>query len=100
VAVGYTRLGTTPCLHPLLAGLEEAKLVAGFWLRPGNSSFANNVAAFMSELLSYLPSFIYLRAARADSGFCIPEWLTLLEERRLRYLVVARLLMPSQRVLR
>jgi Transposase DDE domain group 1 len=84
VAVGYTRLGTKPCLHPLIAVLEEAKLVAGFWLRPDNTSCANNVAAFMAERLSYLPSFIHLRVVRADSGFCVPEWLGMLEERRLR----------------
>jgi len=100
VAVGYTRLGTKPCLHPLIAVLEEAKLVAGFWLRPGNSSCANNVVAFMTELLGYLPAFIHLRVVRADSGFCVPEWLDMLEERRLRYVVVARLLKPLQRVLR
>jgi len=40
VQTGYTRLGTKPCLHPLLAVLEEAKLVVGFWLRPGNASCA------------------------------------------------------------
>jgi hypothetical protein len=100
VAVGYTRLGTKPCLHPLLAVLEEAKLVAGFWLRPGNSSCANNVVAFTLDLLSYLPSFIRLRVVRADSGFCVPEWLDLLEKQGLRYIVVARLLKPLQRLLR
>jgi hypothetical protein len=100
VAVGYTRLGTKPCLHPLLAVLEEAKLVAGFWLRPGNSSCANNVVAFTLDLLSYLPSFIRLRVVRADSGFCVPEWLDLLEQQGLRYIVVARLLKPLQRLLR
>lgn len=100
VAVGYTRLGTKPCLHPLIAVLEEAKLVAAFWLRPGNSSCANNVVAFTLELLGYLPSFIRLRVVRADSGFCVPEWLDLLEARKLRYIVVARLLQPLQRLLR
>ena len=50
---GYTRLGNKPCLHPLLAVLAEAKLVAGFWLRPGNSSCANNVVAFTLDLMSY-----------------------------------------------
>ena len=40
VKTGYTRLGTKPCLHPLLAVLEEAKLVVGFGLRPGNASCA------------------------------------------------------------
>jgi hypothetical protein len=100
VAVGYTRLGTKPCLHPLLAVLAEAKLVAGFWLRPGNSSCANNVVAFTLDLLDYLPSFIRLRVVRADSGFCLPEWLDLLEQRSLPYIVVARLLQPVQRLLR
>jgi hypothetical protein len=100
VAPGYTRLGTKPCLHPLIAVLGEAKLVAGFWLRPGNSSCANNVVAFTLDLLSYLPSFIHLRVVRADSGFCVPEWLELLESRGLRFIVVARLLQPLQRLLR
>jgi len=100
VKVGYTRLGTKPCLHPLLAVLEEAKLVAGFWLRPGNASCANNVVAFTLDLLDYLPSFIRLRVVRADSGFCLPEWLALLEGLGLRYIVVARLLQPLQRLLR
>lgn len=100
VAVGYTRLGTKPCLHPLLAVLAEAKLVAGFWLRPGNSSCASNVVAFTLDLLGYLPSFIRLRVVRADSGFCLPAWLDLLEQLGLRYIVVARLLQPLQRLLR
>jgi hypothetical protein len=45
VALGHTRAGVKPCLHPLLAVLEEAKLVAGFWLRPGNSSLKTSNGA-------------------------------------------------------
>lgn len=100
VAVGYTRLGTKPCLHPLLAVLEEAKLVVGFWLRPGNSSCANNIIGFTLELLANLPKHIRLRLVRADSGFCQPEWLDLLESHRLSYIVVARLLKPLQRLVK
>jgi len=100
VKVGYTRFGNKPCLHPLLAVLAEAKLVAGFWLRPGNANCASNVVAFTQDLLSYLPSFLRLRVVRADSGFCVADWLALLEGRRLRYIVVARLLRPLQRLLR
>jgi len=100
VAVGYTRLGAKPCLQPLLAVLAEAKQVAGFWLRPGNSSCANNVVAFTLDLLNYLPVFIRLRVVRADSGFCVPDWLDLLEQQKLRYIVVARLLLQLQRLLR
>jgi len=33
-------VGSKPCLHPLLAVLEEAKLVAQFWLRAGNAPCA------------------------------------------------------------
>jgi Transposase DDE domain group 1 len=50
VAVGYTRLGTKPCLHPLLAVLSEVRLVAAFWLRAGNSGCANNVVGFFLDL--------------------------------------------------
>ena len=79
--------------------LEEAKLVVGFWLRPGNASCANNVVAFTLDLLANLPSWIRLRLVRADSGFCVPEWLDLLELKKLLYIVVARLLKPVQRLL-
>jgi len=100
VRTGYTRMGNKPCLHPLLAVIKEAKLVAGFWLRPGNSSCANNVVAFTLELLGNLPRHIRVRIVRADAGFCIAPWLTLLESQHLRYIVVARLLKPLQRLCR
>jgi hypothetical protein len=100
VATGYTRMGNKPCLHPLLAVLEEAKLVVGFWLRPGNTSCANNIVAFTLELLNNLPRHIRLRLVRADSGFCVAPWLALLESQNLRYIVVARLLKPLQRLCR
>jgi hypothetical protein len=88
VKVGYTRKGLKPCLKPLLAVLEEAKLVAQFWLRSGNSPCASNVISFTLELLSNLPRHLRLRLIRADSGFCEDRWLSLLEERRLPYIVV------------
>lgn len=47
-----------------------------------------------------LPSWIRLRLVRADSGFCVPEWLDLLELKKLSYIVVARLLQPVQRLLK
>ena len=80
--------------------LAEAKLVAGFWLRAGNSSCASNGVAFTVDLLRYLPAFIRLRVVRADAGFCLPAWLDLLAQRGWHYIVVARLLRPLQRLLR
>ena len=100
VAVGYTRLGIKPCLHPLLAVLEEAKLVVGFWLRPGNCTCSNNIVEFTRELLGRLPRYLRLRVVRADSGFCDAHWLEFLEQRQIRYIVVARLLAPLQGLLK
>ena len=100
VKTGYTRLGNKPCLHPLLAVLEEAKLVVGFWLRAGNASCASNLIGFTLDLLANLPRHVRLRVVRADSGFCVAEWLDLLEQQQLRYIVVARLLKPLQRLVK
>jgi len=100
VQVGYTRLGIKPCLHPLLAVLEEPKLVANFWLRPGNCRCDNNVVPFTLEVLDSLPAHVRLRLVRADSGFCDTRWLDLLESQHLAYVVVARLLQPLARLCR
>jgi hypothetical protein len=100
VAVGYTRLGTKPCLHPLLAVFSEVRLVAAFWLRAGNSSCANNAVAFFLDLWDRLPAHLRVRVVRADSGFCVSELLRLWERLRLKFVVVARLSRPLQRLIR
>jgi hypothetical protein len=68
VAVGYTRLGAEPCLHPLLAIFSEVRLVAGFWLRAGNSGCANNVEAFFLDLWAKLPSHLRVRVVDHLAG--------------------------------
>ena len=100
VAVGYTRQGLKPCLHPLVAVLAEARVMASFWLRAGNASCGNNAVAFFLDLLENLPSHIRLRGVRADSGFCLPELLDLWERLRLPYVVVGRLTEKIQTILR
>jgi hypothetical protein len=96
VKVGYTRLGTKPCLHPLLAMLSEVRLVAAFWLRPGDSSCANNMQSFFLDLWERLPAQVRLRVVRADSGFCIGALLMLWETLQLKFVVAARLTRPLQ----
>ena len=100
VAVGYTPMGIKPCLHPLLAVLEEPKLVANFWLRAGNTRCDNNVVPFTLEVLDSLPVQVRLRLIRADSGFCEARWLELLESQRLHYIVAARLARPLAQLCR
>jgi len=91
VVVGHTRIGLKPCLQPMLAVLAEAKLCVQLWLRPGNSHCTNNLISFTLELLSQLPHHLHLRLIRADSGFQDDRWQSLLEERKLFYIVVADL---------
>src|SRR6187399_1092241 len=100
VLTGYTRLGAKPCLHPLLAVLSEVKLLAGFWLRSGNSACANNAVAFFRDLWRRLPAQVRLRVVRADSGFCMPELLNLWEELKLPFIVAGRLTTPLKFILR
>jgi len=100
VAVGYTPKGIKPCLHPLLAVLEEPKLVANFWLRAGNTRCDNNVVPFTLEVLDSLPAHLRLRLVRADAGFCEARWLELLESQRLQYIVAARLATPLAQLCR
>ena len=99
VRTGHTPQGCKRCLHPLLGMLAEPALVAGFWLRPGNTVSDHNVVAFTLDLLHHLPRPVRLRLVRADSGFCHGEWLDPLESQRLDYIVVARLYRPVQRLL-
>ena len=100
VAVGYTRQGLKPCLHPLLAVIAEVRLVAQLWLRSGNTACGGNVTAFFLDLWENLPSQLRLRGVRADAGFCLPELLALWEQLRLPYVVVAQLSQPIQKLIK
>jgi hypothetical protein len=62
--VGYTRLGLKPSHQPLIAGLAEAKLVANYWLRSGNTVCVNGAAEFLRQTMQSLPAHLC-----GDSGF-------------------------------
>ena len=100
VKSGYTKQGLKPCQHPLLAVLAEVRWVAQRWLRPGNTACGNNVNAFFLDLWDNLPRHLRLQGVRADSGFCLPELLTLWEQLQLPYVVVAKLNPPIQTILK
>ncbi len=100
VRTGHTPRGKKRCLNPLLGFLAEPQLVAGFWLRPGNTISFNNVIAFTLWLLELLPRQVRIGLVRADSGFCLQAWLDLLERQGLRYIVVGKLHEPVRNLLR
>jgi hypothetical protein len=83
--------------HPLMAFAAECRMVVTGWLRPGNTNDANNVNNFFGEVLTTLGERHRLGLVRADSGFCIGTFFDLLEEKKIDYVVVARLLPTLKR---
>src|SRR5580698_2615967 len=77
--------------HPLLAVLAESHFVMHGWLRSGNTGTGRGVTEFLKEALALWGERGRLRVVRADAGFFDDELLTFLEERKLPYIVVARL---------
>jgi Transposase DDE domain group 1 len=84
--------------HPLLAFVAEARMVANFWLRPGNSASANNLLQFLESTLHHLGDKT-VGLLRADSGFFDDAILSALEGKRIAYIVAARLNQALQRTI-
>lgn len=84
--------------HPLLAFVAEARLVANFWLRPGNAHSANNVLQFLESTLHHLGDKV-VGLLRADSGFFDEAVMTALEEKGIAHIIAARLTRPLQRTI-
>jgi Transposase DDE domain group 1 len=81
-----------------MAFVANTRMMANFWLRPGNAHTANNALAFLESALSKL-SGKRVRLLRADSGFSEGAFLTALEGRQMPYIVALRLNQPLQRAL-
>jgi hypothetical protein len=84
--------------HPLLAFVAECRMVANFWLRPGNSSSANNTLQFLESTLHHLENKI-VGLLRADSGFYDDAILTFLQGRHIDYIISAKLTHGLQRAI-
>ena len=80
-----------PSHHPLLAVLNEAHFLLHGWLRSGNCGTSRGVEEFLKEALALWGQRQMIRLLRADSGFFDDRLLSFLEQRRLPYIVVARL---------
>jgi len=100
VRVGYTRQGLKPCHRPLIAALAEAKVVAGYWLRRGDSHCVNGAAEFLRQTVSGLPKHIRIGLVRGDSGFGDSSVVQCAEKLRLPYIFVARLTQNIQSLCR
>src|SRR5438045_1861736 len=86
-----------PSHHPLLAVLSEAHFLLHGGLRRGNCGTSRGVEEFVTEALALWQQRQTIRVVRADSGFFDDELLSFLEQRRLPYIVVARMTKWVQR---
>jgi hypothetical protein len=87
-----------PSHHPLLAFVAEASMVANFWLRPGNVHSANNILQFLESTLHHMGDKI-VGLLRADSSFFDEAILATLGDKRIPYIIAARLTRPLQRTI-
>ncbi len=84
--------------HPLMAFVAECKMVANFWLRSGDAHTAKNIEAFLEDTFEKL-STKRIGLLRADSGFYDRKVFDYLEQKRIKYIVAARLYAPIQQLL-
>lgn len=84
--------------HPLIAFIDDVKLVANMWLRSGNTSSSNNFLAFLEDTLSKLKNK-NVGLIRLDSGFCSSDILDYIEGRSMDYIVAAKFTHPIQRLI-
>lgn len=100
VAVGYTRQGLKPCHRPLIAALAQAKMVAGYWLRRGDSACVNGAAEFLRQTVQGMPLHIRIGLVRGDAGFGDCSVVQTAESLDLNYIFVARLTQKIQSLCR
>lgn len=82
---------------PLLAFLNRSKYVVNLWNRPGNVASWNNIIGFFENTWQRIEGFIRIKGVIADSGFYLKNFIELLEDRGLTYIIAARLYRPLQR---
>ena len=78
-----------PSHHPLLAFVSEVRMVANYWLRPGNTAASTNYLAFLEDTLSRLENK-KVGLVRMDSGLFTKEILDFLEYKKMHYIVACR----------
>jgi hypothetical protein len=84
--------------HPIIAFVNDVKMVANFWLRSGNSSSANNFVGFLEETLSVFGDK-KVGLVRLDSGFFSKDIMDYLEQKQLKYIVSAKFTHPIQHLI-
>lgn len=75
--------------HPLIAFVSDIRMIANYWLRPGNTSASTNYLSFLEDTLGRLTDK-RVGLIRMDSGFFSNHIMDYLEENRLKYIIACR----------
>lgn len=84
--------------HPLIAFVNEVRMVANFWLRSGDTGSSSNFLSFLEETLDNFGTK-NVGLVRLDSGFCTKEIMDYLEEKQMDYIIAARFTHPIQQLI-
>ena len=84
--------------HPLIAFINDLRLVANFWLRSGDTASSSTFLCFLENTLEKLRDK-KVSLVRLDSGFCIDEIMNYLEQKQLKYIIAAKFYHPVQRLI-
>lgn len=76
--------------HPLMAFIDQTKMVANAWLRAGNTADTNNYEAFLEETFDIVLKNKSVGLVRADSGFYSDSFLSWFEQRNLNYVIAVK----------
>jgi hypothetical protein len=84
--------------HPLIAFVNDLRLVANVWLRSGDTASSSNFLSFLENTLEKFANKI-VSLVRLDSGFCYDEIMNYLEKKPLKYIIAAKFSHPIQRLI-
>jgi len=73
--------------HPLIAFIDQTRMVANAWMRSGNTSDLNNWEDFLYETFKIILKNKEIGLVRADSGFYSNEFLKWFEKEKLNYII-------------
>ena len=76
--------------HPLMAFIDQTKMVANAWMRSGNTSDLNNYDTFLTETFDVALKNKEIGLVRADSGFYSNNFLKWFEKRDLTYVIAVK----------
>jgi Transposase DDE domain group 1 len=79
--------------HPIMAFVADCRMIANFWLRPGDSYTTNNFLNFLEDTLSKIADKT-VGLIRADSGFYGKDIFEYMESKPLNYIVAGKFYQP------